>query len=79
MILVASTSTTSSAGFYSGEYSSNVLLHMHVLKYVCLYVCVYSWLDSLFLTGCQKDLTQSDLYACPSEADSEKLLNRFLM
>ncbi len=40
---------------------------------------LHSWLDPLFWTGsCKKgSLEQSDLYAHPGEADSEKLLNKF--
>ena len=36
-----------------------------------------SWVDPLFWLGLCRSLNQSDLYAHPSEADSEKLLNKF--
>ena len=36
-----------------------------------------SWVDPLFWIGCCRSLEQSDLYAHPSEADSEKLLKTF--
>ena len=37
----------------------------------------YSWADPLFWLGLRRSLEQSDLYAHPSEVDSEKLLKRF--
>ena len=37
----------------------------------------HSWVDPLFWVGFRRTLNQSDLYAHPGEADSEKLLNRF--
>ena len=38
---------------------------------------LYRWLDGIFCIGRRRDLQQSDLYAHPSEADSEKLLKQF--
>ena len=35
------------------------------------------WLEPLFWLGCQRELDYSDLYVHPSEADSERLLQRF--
>ncbi len=36
-----------------------------------------SWVDPLLWFGCRHTLEQSDLYAHPQEADSERLLGRF--
>ncbi len=51
----------------------NVVYNYHGYHFTC------SWLEPLFWTGsCRKgSLDQSDLYAHPEEADSEKLLNAF--
>jgi len=37
----------------------------------------HSWLDPLFWVGLRRSLDQADLYAHPSEADSERLLKMF--
>ena len=42
-----------------------------------LLYCMARWLDALFCLGCRRDLNQSDLYAHPDEADSEKLERSF--
>ena len=36
-----------------------------------------SWVDSLLWLGCRRDLEQTDLFAHPGEAASEKLLKNF--
>ena len=37
----------------------------------------YRWMEPLFCAGFCRELEHNDLYAHPSEADSEKLLKRF--
>ena len=47
-----------------------LLLHVPI-------TCLYRWLEDIFFTGCRRDLQQSDLYAHPSEVDSQELLKQF--
>ena len=40
-------------------------------------VNLYRWMEPLFCAGFCRELEHDDLYAHPSEADSEELLKRF--
>jgi len=59
--------------FILGEKSPNSL---HIWTFIP-YTHPHSWLDPLFWLGLRRSLEQTDLYAHPSEADSEKLLKKF--
>lgn len=49
---------------------------MHIMMILPM-LCAFRWLEPLFWLGFQRELDYSDLYVHPSEADSERLLQRF--
>ena len=57
------------------EFSGLNILYLKIL--VIIIIIYFSWVDSLFWLGCRRDLEQTDLYAHPGEASSEKLLKTF--
>uniref|UniRef100_A0A1X7USF3 ABC transporter domain-containing protein n=1 Tax=Amphimedon queenslandica TaxID=400682 RepID=A0A1X7USF3_AMPQE len=65
------------------EYGSPHLLVNQPSSYLCMLVNksgsanATSWVDPLFCLGSKRSLEFNDLYAHPSEADSNYLLNKF--
>lgn len=62
----------SSIQFFDCSFGMMTISQLTLVMYVS-----FSWVEPLFCLGSKRSLDFDDLYACPSEAESRHLFNKF--